>query len=160
MKRLQYPGPQKVMTVREVSVYLRVHPTTIYRLLKKNQIPAFKIGSDWRFNIHSIDRWCLQKEKLGSWALFPLCESHGSQHAQRNNNGVRTYPGGHRDPGLRHLPCAGQQHRLARQRHRFQFDCRIPRGVRVTGDALAMRAKAPSRTRMAANNFLAGTSAT
>jgi excisionase family DNA binding protein len=66
MKRLQYPGPQKVMTVREVSVYLRVHPTTIYRLLKKNQIPAFKIGSDWRFNIHSIDRWCLQKEKLGS----------------------------------------------------------------------------------------------
>ena len=66
MKRLQYPGPQKVMTVREVSVYLRVHPTTIYRLLKKNQIPAFKIGSDWRFHIRSIDRWCLQKEKPGS----------------------------------------------------------------------------------------------
>ena len=34
-------GPVKMMTVREVSAYLRVHPSTIYRLLKHHQIPAF-----------------------------------------------------------------------------------------------------------------------
>src|SRR5258708_12313184 len=49
MKRLQYPGPRKVMTVREVAAYLHVHPSTIYRLVRSNQIPAFHIGSDWRF---------------------------------------------------------------------------------------------------------------
>ena len=55
--------PTKVMTVREVSAYLHVHPTTIYRLLRKKKIPAFHIGSDWRFNIEDIDRWRLgQKE--------------------------------------------------------------------------------------------------
>jgi excisionase family DNA binding protein len=60
-----YTGPIRVMTVREVSGYLKVHPTTIYRLLKHNQIPAFRVGSDWRFNIETIDSWCLGKDKLG-----------------------------------------------------------------------------------------------
>ena len=39
----------KVMTLREVSEYLKVHPSTIYRQLKRGLIPAFKVGSDWRF---------------------------------------------------------------------------------------------------------------
>lgn len=47
----------RVMTMSEVAEYLRVHPSTIYRLLKRKQIPAFKLGSDWRFNLESIDRW-------------------------------------------------------------------------------------------------------
>jgi excisionase family DNA binding protein len=47
----------KVLTVDEVCSYLRVHRSTIYRLLKKGQIPGFKIGSDWRFNVEAIDRW-------------------------------------------------------------------------------------------------------
>jgi excisionase family DNA binding protein len=46
-----------VMRLAEVAEYLRVHPSTIYRLLKKHQIPAFKVGSDWRFNLESIDHW-------------------------------------------------------------------------------------------------------
>ena len=57
--------PLKTVTVGELSAYLHVHPRTIYRLLKRNQIPAFHVGSDWRFNIESIDRWRLRREKLG-----------------------------------------------------------------------------------------------
>jgi len=53
------------MTVREVSAYLQVHPSTIYRMLRHKQIPAFHVGCDWRFNIETIDNWCLEKEKLG-----------------------------------------------------------------------------------------------
>jgi excisionase family DNA binding protein len=44
-----------------VSAYVHVHPSTIYRLLKHNQIPAFHIGSDWRFSVGAIDRWRLQR---------------------------------------------------------------------------------------------------
>jgi len=58
MERPQYPGPKKVMTVREVATYLSVHPSTIYRLLRQNQIPAFRIGRHWRFNVEEIDNWC------------------------------------------------------------------------------------------------------
>jgi excisionase family DNA binding protein len=49
--------PQKVMTVEELSQYLHIHRSTIYRLLKRGEIPAFRIGSDWRFNIEAIDVW-------------------------------------------------------------------------------------------------------
>jgi excisionase family DNA binding protein len=47
--------------VREVCAYLRVSRATIYRLLKEHQIPAFRLGSDWRFNIEAIDRWRLAR---------------------------------------------------------------------------------------------------
>jgi excisionase family DNA binding protein len=46
-----------VLTLEEVAGYLKVHPSTVYRLLRKQGIPAFKVGSDWRFNQESIDRW-------------------------------------------------------------------------------------------------------
>jgi len=52
-----------VLTVRDLSHYLRVHPTTVYRLLKTGQLPAFRVGSDWRFNIEEIDRWRVDREK-------------------------------------------------------------------------------------------------
>ena len=49
----------RVMTVKEVADYLHVHQSTIYRMLKRSQLPAFRVGSDWRFNIETIDRWRL-----------------------------------------------------------------------------------------------------
>lgn len=51
----------KVLTVNELAEYLRVHRSTIYRLLKKGQLPGFKIGSDWRFNVEVIDAWRLRQ---------------------------------------------------------------------------------------------------
>jgi excisionase family DNA binding protein len=50
------------MTVREVAAYLHVHPNTIYRLVRSNQIPAFHIGSDWGFNIEAIDHWMISQQ--------------------------------------------------------------------------------------------------
>ena len=51
-----------VMTLEEVAQFLHVHPSTIYRMLKKRNIPAFKVGSDWRFNQESIERWMRERE--------------------------------------------------------------------------------------------------
>jgi len=51
----------KVLTVSELSEYLHVHRTTIYRLLKRGQLPGFRIGSDWRFSVEAIDEWRLQQ---------------------------------------------------------------------------------------------------
>jgi excisionase family DNA binding protein len=52
-----------VLTLEELASYLRVHPSTVYRMLKKRQIPAFKVGSDWRFNLESIDHWLAAAEQ-------------------------------------------------------------------------------------------------
>jgi excisionase family DNA binding protein len=56
----------RVMTVKELSDYLKVHPSTVYRQLKRGQLPAFKVGSDWRFNVESIDRWRLEQDSFGA----------------------------------------------------------------------------------------------
>ena len=56
---------KRVLTVRELADYLHVHQSTIYRMLKRSQLPAFRIGSDWRFNLERIDRWRLDAD-LGS----------------------------------------------------------------------------------------------
>jgi excisionase family DNA binding protein len=61
----------KVLTVQEVSTYLRVHPSTIYRMLKKNQLPAFRVGSDWRFTVEAIDKW---RASVESGAPSPAAE--------------------------------------------------------------------------------------
>jgi excisionase family DNA binding protein len=50
-------GMESVLTVNELATYLRVHPTTIYRLLKSRQLPAFRVGADWRFKRETIDAW-------------------------------------------------------------------------------------------------------
>jgi excisionase family DNA binding protein len=52
-----------ILKLENVAEYLRVHPSTIYRLLKKKQLPAFKLGRDWRFNRESIDRWRADAER-------------------------------------------------------------------------------------------------
>lgn len=49
----------RILNLKEVAAYLRIHPSTVYRLLKKKEIPAFKIGhKDWRFELDKIDEWC------------------------------------------------------------------------------------------------------
>ena len=55
------PEPQTILTVTELANYLQVHRTTIYRLLMRGELPGFKIGGDWRFNIETIDEWRLGK---------------------------------------------------------------------------------------------------
>ncbi|HUO04184.1 MAG TPA: helix-turn-helix domain-containing protein [Candidatus Binataceae bacterium] len=56
----------RVLTVKELSDYLKVHPSTVYRQLKRGRLPAFKVGSDWRFNIESIDRWRLEQDSASA----------------------------------------------------------------------------------------------
>ena len=51
-----------VLTLEETAEFLKVHPSTIYRLLKSRTIPAFKIASDERFNQESIQRWIEERE--------------------------------------------------------------------------------------------------
>jgi excisionase family DNA binding protein len=44
------------MTVKEAAVYLRVHRSTIYRLLQSGVLPgAFRVGSDWRILRSTLD---------------------------------------------------------------------------------------------------------
>jgi excisionase family DNA binding protein len=47
----------EIITMAELAAYLNCHEATIRRLLQKGEIPGFKLGSDWRFNLRSIEEW-------------------------------------------------------------------------------------------------------
>ena len=52
------PASKTVMTLQETAEYLRVTRSTIHRLLKRNQIPGFRIGRHWRFRLEEIENLC------------------------------------------------------------------------------------------------------
>ena len=51
----------ELMTVEEMADYLRVTKKTIYRLLRRGNIPATKVGKQWRFDRDLIDEWLRRK---------------------------------------------------------------------------------------------------
>jgi excisionase family DNA binding protein len=53
---------REIMTAKEVAYYLNLHPLTVHKYAREGKIPAFKIGTDWRFHKKYIERWI--KEKL------------------------------------------------------------------------------------------------
>ncbi|MHB8383238.1 MAG: helix-turn-helix domain-containing protein [Candidatus Binataceae bacterium] len=38
----------KILTIAEVAQILRMHRNTVYRLVKRGDLPGFKIGDNWR----------------------------------------------------------------------------------------------------------------
>jgi excisionase family DNA binding protein len=57
------PAMPEVMTVPELAERLNVSAITIYRLLKAGQLPAFRVGSDWRFSADAIAQWMKEREQ-------------------------------------------------------------------------------------------------
>lgn len=59
----QYPRRERtqIMTPKEAAKYLGFHLVTVYRLLKKQEIPATKIGGQWRFKKDVLDAWLMNR---------------------------------------------------------------------------------------------------
>lgn len=52
---------EDIITLQEVANYLKVDERTIHRMLKLNELPAFKVGNQWRFKKEIIDKWIEDK---------------------------------------------------------------------------------------------------
>jgi excisionase family DNA binding protein len=50
-------GDDQFLTTEEVLGYLQINLRTIYRLLKARQIPAVRVGRQWRFRRSDLDAW-------------------------------------------------------------------------------------------------------
>jgi excisionase family DNA binding protein len=53
-----------LLTTEQVARYLKVDKFTIYRLVTQQKIPAFKVGSQWRFKKKMIDEWLKANSNL------------------------------------------------------------------------------------------------
>ena len=46
-----------VLTAKEAASFLKAHVETIRRLARREVIPAFKVGKDWRFHAEALKKW-------------------------------------------------------------------------------------------------------
>ena len=58
-------GTLHIMTVAEVAESLKVDKSTVYRLIRDREIPAFKVGADWRFDKGAIEKWLVEQQLQG-----------------------------------------------------------------------------------------------
>lgn len=49
--------PGDVLTIDELSEYLKVPKSTLYKLVREGRVPCQKVGRHWRFRKDAIDRW-------------------------------------------------------------------------------------------------------
>jgi excisionase family DNA binding protein len=54
-----------IITVKELSKFLKISNSTIYKLASAGEIPAFRIGDSWRFDLDQI-RGILEGDKPGA----------------------------------------------------------------------------------------------
>jgi PTS system nitrogen regulatory IIA component len=47
----------EILTIRQLADYLMVSEKTVYRMLDRNQLPAIRVGAQWRFRKQDIDGW-------------------------------------------------------------------------------------------------------
>lgn len=47
----------QVMTVKEVSEYLRLAESTVYKLASEGKLPGRKVGGTWRFSRKGLEDW-------------------------------------------------------------------------------------------------------
>lgn len=53
------------LTLEEAAQYLKMGKSTLYDLARKGNIPAHKMGREWRFDAEELDEWL----KAGKLAL-------------------------------------------------------------------------------------------
>jgi len=58
--------PNEILTLPEVAYLLKVAEKTVYTMAQKSQLPAFKVGGQWRFKRVDIDRWIEQQKSAVS----------------------------------------------------------------------------------------------
>jgi excisionase family DNA binding protein len=51
---------ENLLTTEQVAEYLKVDKFTIYRLVAQKKMPAFRVGSQWRFKKSVIEDWLMR----------------------------------------------------------------------------------------------------
>jgi len=62
-------------TAEEVSNYLRIPQSTIYKLAQDSVLPGFKVGKHWRFRRDTIINWIKIQEGNSLKMVMPVTPS-------------------------------------------------------------------------------------
>jgi len=72
----------ELLTTRQVQALLRVDRTTIYRMVENGELPALRVGKQWRFAREQVEAWLQASGAAGSPA--PRSVAAADVHASPN----------------------------------------------------------------------------
>ena len=52
----------EILTAKEVCKYLKIPRSSLYKLSRDKEIPAFKVGRHWRFKKEKFEKWLEKQE--------------------------------------------------------------------------------------------------
>ena len=52
-----------VMTIEELSKYLKISRSTLHKLAQEGKLPSQKVGRHWRFHKEAVEEWLKQQPK-------------------------------------------------------------------------------------------------
>jgi excisionase family DNA binding protein len=55
-----------MMTIAEVAKYLKLHELTVRRLAREGELPAFKVGRQWRIKRDLLETWIAERSGKGA----------------------------------------------------------------------------------------------
>ena len=67
------------LTADEISNYLRLPLSTVYKLAQERRIPSFKVGKHWRFRYEAIKDW-INEQELNRISPSPDYDQINSKH--------------------------------------------------------------------------------
>ena len=63
----------EIMTIKDISLYLKINEKTVYKLAKKNLLPGIKVGGMYRFKKDAVDSWLTDSgKKIGGTKMKNL----------------------------------------------------------------------------------------
>ncbi|MBU1262706.1 helix-turn-helix domain-containing protein [bacterium] len=76
---------ETAMKPREVASYLSIDPMTVYNLIKRGQIPAFKVGKVWRIRRNDLEVYIEEgkQNRFYGWAEG-VAKKRGFSHLTEN----------------------------------------------------------------------------
>lgn len=52
----------RLLTLREAAAILQVSKRTLLRMIQQGEVPAFKVGGQWRIRESQFKKWVAEKE--------------------------------------------------------------------------------------------------
>lgn len=59
------------LTTDQVQAYLRITSRAMYRMIRAGELPAIRVGRQWRFRRSDMDRWLAQRAPIAPLANPP-----------------------------------------------------------------------------------------
>ena len=61
----QSHGIETLLTSKEASEVLKIHPKVLERMARRGEVPALKVGKFWRYRATSLDAWINSRLQSG-----------------------------------------------------------------------------------------------